>query len=97
MTLELCVLLWPTPGNDDALSAYEDEVLALIPAHGGRVVSRVRRDGGDPDAPLEVQVIHLPGEQAMQDYLVDPARVALADVHRRVIARTDVIRVTTLA
>ncbi len=95
MPLELCVLLWPTPGSDEALTAYEDTVLALVPAHGGRVVSRVRRDDGGP-GPLEVQVIHLPDEEAMQSYLADPVRAALADEHRRVIARTEIIRVTTL-
>lgn len=43
MTLTLAVLLWPHLGEDEALCAYEDEVLALLPAYGGRVVSRVRR------------------------------------------------------
>jgi uncharacterized protein (DUF1330 family) len=104
MALELCVLLWATDGNDDALTRYEDTVLALVPKHGGRVVSRVRRaasdrggeGGGDDGAPLEVQVIHLPDDAALQSYLTDPERVALADVHRTVIARTDLIRVETL-
>ena len=71
MTLELCVRRGRRPATTTAPSAYEDEVLAWCPAHGGRVVSRVRRDGGDRTPRL--QVIHLPGEQAMQDYLVDPA------------------------
>ncbi len=95
MSLELCVLLWASDGNDDALSRYEDTVLALVPEHGGRVVSRVRRIG-DGDAPLEVQVIHLPNDAALQAYLTDPRRVALADVHREVVARTELIRVETL-
>ncbi|GAB3574255.1 hypothetical protein GCM10027406_04050 [Leifsonia lichenia] len=100
MALQLCVLLWATDGNDDALTHYEDTVLALVPKHGGHVVSRVRRverDGdGDGEAPLEVQVIRLPDDAALQSYLADPERVALADVHRTVIARTDLIRVETL-
>lgn len=100
MALELCVLLWATDGNDDALTRYEDTVLALVPKHGGHVVSRVRRagtdGGGDDDGPLEVQVIHLPDDAALQSYLTDPERVALAGVHRTVIARTDLIRVETL-
>lgn len=95
MTLELCVLLWASPGQDDALTDYEDTVLALIPEYGGTVVSRVRRVG-DGDGPREVQIIHLPDDAAMQAYLGDPERRALADVHQRVIARTDVLSVETI-
>ena len=95
MGLELCVLLWAAEGRDAELEAYEDTVLALVPRHGGRVVSRVVR-ADDGDGPREVQVLHLPGEEALQSYLQDPDRVALADVHRAVIARTELIRVRTL-
>lgn len=95
MTLDLCVLLWAADGEEAALADYEDRVLALIPEHGGEVVSRVRRaDRGD--GPLEVQVIRLPDEQALTSYLEDPRRLALADVHRRAVARTELIRVTTV-
>jgi uncharacterized protein (DUF1330 family) len=94
MTLRLCVLLWVVEGREAELEAYEDTVLELVPRYGGQVVSRVRNDGSD--GPREVQVIHLPDEEAMQRYLVDPERTALGDVHAAVIARTDVLRVTTL-
>lgn len=95
MTLRLCVLLWATPGEEDALTTYEDTVLAFVPEHGGEVVSRVRR-ADDSDGPLEVQVIHLPDEGALTAYMNDSRRLALADTHRRVVARTDLIRVTTI-
>jgi uncharacterized protein (DUF1330 family) len=95
MTLQLCVLLWAIDGQDDALTAYEDTVLALVPKHGGEVVSRVRRLD-DGEGPLEVQVIHLPDEAALQAYLTDPARLALTDAHRRAVERTEVITVRTI-
>ncbi|BDV29843.1 DUF1330 domain-containing protein [Microbacterium terricola] len=95
MTLELCVLLWAAENLDDALTEYEDTVLALVPKHGGRVVSRVRRIS-DGDGPREVQVIHLPDDAALQAYMSDPERVALADVHRRVVARTEILTVDTI-
>ena len=95
MTLELCVLLWASPGQDDALTAYEDTVLALVPKHGGTVVSRVRRVG-DGDGPLEMQVIHLPDESALRAYMEDPERLALADVHRAAVARTEIVNVETI-
>jgi uncharacterized protein (DUF1330 family) len=90
MTVNLCVLLWATPGCETELIAYEDTVLALIPLHDGRVTSRVRR-ADDNEGPLEVQIIHFADEDAVSSYMNDPARQALADVHHRVIARTDVI------
>lgn len=95
MTLRLCVLLWAADGEERGLAEYEDTVLALVPEHGGEVVSRVRRaEAGD--GPLEVQVIHLPDEDALAAYMSDPRRLALADVHRRVVARTELMRVTTV-
>ncbi|MDX6275922.1 MAG: hypothetical protein QOJ72_50 [Nocardioidaceae bacterium] len=92
MTLTLCVLLWATPGNEEALSAYEDEVLALLGDHGARVIQRVRNVQAG-DGPYEVQVIELPGEQALDEFMTDPRRVASADVRDRVVARTEIIRV----
>lgn len=95
MNLKLCVLLWAADGQADALTRYEDTVLDLIPKYGGEVVSRVRRvDTGD--GPLEVQVVHLPDDSALQAYVKDPERLALADVHRRAVARTEIIQVETL-
>lgn len=90
----LCVLLWPTEGNADLLREYEDDVLALVPVYGGRVLSRVRAlPGQDAALPTEVQVIEMPDDDALAAYLADPARVALADVRDRVVARTDIVRV----
>lgn len=95
MTLKLCALLWPAIGHEQALIDYEDAVLALLPSHGGEVVSRVRRvEPGD--GPLEVQVIHLPDQAALDAYMRDPSRLALADVHRRAIARTELLTVETV-
>lgn len=61
MPLTLCVLLWSVDDQEGHLSAYEDEVLALVPEYGGTVLSRVRRTGGTTEQPYEVQVIELPG------------------------------------
>ncbi|MFI2703648.1 DUF1330 domain-containing protein [Cellulosimicrobium composti] len=97
MPITLCVLLWPTAGDADMLTAYEDDVLALVPVHGGRVVSRVRAlPGQDASLPTEVQVIEMPDDDALAAYLADPARVALADVRDRAVARTDIVRVSAV-
>ena len=96
--VELCVLLWARAGHDDDLVAYEDRVLALVPAHGGSVLQRARtdtsRDHGPNDHPTEVQFYRFPSESSLQAYLADDRRVALAAERDRVIARTEQLRVS---
>jgi uncharacterized protein (DUF1330 family) len=88
----LCVLLWAHQGQDRALVAYEDTVLQLVASHGGRVLQRARTDGADR-SPLEIQVLHFPSERALDAYMNDPQRAALAVERDRAIARTEVHRV----
>ena len=92
MSLILCVLLWARPGADDALTAYEDRVLALVSEHGGRVLQRVRSSGADGQ-PLEIQLLEFPSAEALGHYMADERRTALAGARDRAIARTDVIEV----
>jgi len=91
--VELCVLLWAHPGHEEGLVAYEDRVLALVPAHGGTVLQRART-AGDAAQPLEVQFYRFPSEDALQSYLADDRRVALAAERDRVVFRTEIMRVT---
>ncbi len=91
--LELCVLLWAHPGHEAELIAYEDRVLALVPGHGGTVLQRARSTGG-PVHPLEVQFYSFPSEAALQAYLADDRRVALAAERDRVVSKTELIRVS---
>ncbi len=88
----LVAMLWPLPGQEQLLVEYEDAVLALLPTYGCRVIERVRRTD-DTDGPFEVQIIEYPDEEAVAAYMVDPARLALANVHARAIERTQVVRV----
>jgi uncharacterized protein (DUF1330 family) len=96
MPLTLCVLLWSVDGQEGQLSAYEDEVLALVPEYGGTVLSRVRRTGGTTEQPYEVQVIELPDQGALDGYQADPRRTTLAGIRDQAIARTEIIPVTTV-
>ena len=88
----LCVLLWARAGQDGGLIAYEDAVLKLVPAHGGVVRERVRSDGAD-GAPLEIHMLEFPSEDALDAYMQDPQRLAMADARDRAIARTAIYRV----
>ena len=92
MNLTLCVLLWARPGAEDGLIAYENKVLDLVPAHGGRVLQRARGSGADGQ-PLEIQLLEFPSAAALDAYMTDDRRTSLAAERDRVIARTDVIQV----
>jgi hypothetical protein len=92
MSVTLSVLLWAQPGAGDALIAYEDRVLALIPGHGGRVLQRARSDGTNGQ-PFEIQLLEFPSTAALDDYMTDDRRLSLSDERDRAIARTEVIDV----
>ena len=92
MSVDLCVLLWPHRGQEEALIAYEDEVLALVPEHGGPVLQRVRSVDGD-GGPFEMHLIRFPDQAAFDAYLADPRRAEMADQRDAAIARTEVQRV----
>jgi len=88
----MCVLLWAKADADDALIAYEDRVLDLVPEHGGTVLNRARSSGADGQ-PLEIQLLEFPSAAALSDYMTDSRRLALADDRDRGVARTEVINV----
>jgi len=90
--LTLCVLLWAHPGAEEALTAYEDQVLALIPDHGGTVIQRARSSGAS-GYPLEIHILEFPSPQALDAYMTDGRREALAAERDRAIARTEIIEV----
>jgi uncharacterized protein (DUF1330 family) len=100
MPRTLCVLLWAQPGAQAALFAYEDRVLRLVPDHGGRVVQRAQVSGvqrgrgrGADGQPAEIQFLDFPSQAALDAYMADPRRTALAADRDRAIARTEIIDV----
>jgi len=99
MAITLCVLLWAADGEAQTLQDYETEVLGLVPRHGGRVLHRVTNVAHTDDAahgavqPTEVQLIEMPDEEALADFMADPDREARLDVRDRAIARTEILRV----
>ncbi|TWD82816.1 hypothetical protein FB561_3959 [Kribbella amoyensis] len=93
--IQLCCLLWARDGEEAGLTAYEDKVLALVPEHGGAVVSRARSTGADGQA-HEVQLFRFRDQAALDGFLQDPRRLALTDERDRVIARTELFAVEFL-
>jgi uncharacterized protein (DUF1330 family) len=92
MSLTLCILLWASPGAEDGLIAYEDRVLRIIPEHGGLVRQRARGSGA-AGQPLEIQILEFPSAQALDAFMTDGRRQALAGERDKVIAKTEVIEV----
>ena len=93
----LCVLLWANPGMESALIAYEDKVLGFVAEYGGQVIQRARNIGTDDHArenqPLEIQTLRFPSSQAVQRFMADDRRQALAEERDSVIAMTEIIEV----
>ncbi|GAB4596033.1 hypothetical protein MOKP4_23510 [Mycobacterium avium subsp. hominissuis] len=92
MTLTFYVFLWPHPGMEQALIAYEDAVLTLVNEHDGKVVHRARTDGVE-GRPLEIQLFEWASQEAMDRYMSDPRRTALAADREQAIARTEIVPV----
>lgn len=92
MTLRLCVLLWPLPGREDELHRYENAVLPLLVEHGGRLVARETVTRTNDAEPLEVQLIELRDQAALEAYMADSRRIALEADRSGAIARTQVLR-----
>lgn len=90
--VELCCLLWARDGEQEGMTEYEDHVLALLSAHGGEIVQRAIRADVD-DGPDEVQLFRFADDAALQEYLRDPRRTALAGERERVVARTELFPV----
>ena len=93
----LCVLLWANSGMESGLIAYEDKVLGFAAEYGGQILQRARNGGSDDHAlenqPLEIQTLRFPSAQAVQRFMADDRRQALAEERDRVIAMTEVIEV----
>ena len=81
----------------DAASAFEDEVLALLPAHGAQVVYRGRRTGEQAaELPLELHVLWFPSRTALEGYLGDPRRTAAIERFGDAFTRTIVVELQDL-
>jgi uncharacterized protein (DUF1330 family) len=95
MEVNLCVLLWAHEGRDAELSAYEDQVLGLLAEHDGYVIQRAKTvaRNGNSDEPTEVQLLRFPSDAALDGYMRDARREALAGQRDAAIAMTEVMRI----
>jgi len=92
----LCVLLWAHDGQEDLFAEYEDAALKIAVAHGGQVVSRLRRIDS-PESPFEVQILRFPSQVTFQTFMDDPLRLAMSEQRDRAVAKTEVIRVDEIS
>lgn len=59
----------PTDGVE-AFQRFEEQVLPIMPKHGGRLERRLR----SADSLTELHIVSFPSREALQQYLDDPAR-----------------------
>ena len=83
-------------GSDETESrSFEDEVLALLPDHGAKVLFRGRRTEGQSDSlPLEMHVLWFPSRLAFDGYLSDPRRSALLGKYGEVFTAKQAVELT---
>jgi len=94
MEVNLCVLLWAHEGREADLSAYEDRVLGLLAEHDGHLIQRARTVAGKgDDSEPTVQFLRFASEAALDGYMHDDRRAALASQRAAAIAMTEVLRV----
>ncbi|HWN61759.1 MAG TPA: hypothetical protein VNO25_13960 [Streptosporangiaceae bacterium] len=95
MEVNLCVLLWAHEGRGAELSAYEDQVLGLLGEHDGHVILRAKTvaRNGNSDEPTEVQLLRFASDAALDGYMRDARREALAGQRDAAIAMTEVMRI----
>jgi hypothetical protein len=86
--LLLVALVELVAGQEEASAQYEDEVLALLPRHGGSLERRLTT--GD----TEVQVIRFAGRAGLEAFRQDPDRLALRDRFGAAVPATRVLEVT---
>lgn len=90
--LLLVAIVEMAEGHAEAGHRYEDDVLALLPRHGGTVERRLRAT----DAPTEVHVIRFASRAGLDSFMVDPDRLALRDKLGEAAPTTRVIEVRDL-
>lgn len=93
MAITICVMLWARAGCEQPLADYEDQVLASLGRHQGRVLSRMRVLD---DGPCEIQILEFASEGALAEFQNDPERLALAGLRDEAVERTQIIRVEQL-
>jgi uncharacterized protein (DUF1330 family) len=86
--ITLCVLLSAIPGRETSLADYEDQVLALLGDHGGRLLARIRSAEGPWS---EAQLIEFESEHGLEGFQQDPRRLALSALRDEAIASTTIV------
>ena len=89
IVITLCVLLSAVSGRETSLAHYEDQVLALLGDHGGRLLARIRSANGPWS---EVQLIEFVSEHGFESFQQDPRRLGLSALREESIASSTIVR-----
>ena len=64
----------------EALRAFEDAVLTLLPRYGASAIVRAQRHEREPvELPTEIHILYFPSRYAYQGFLDDPDRIQLVN------------------
>jgi uncharacterized protein (DUF1330 family) len=89
---------YTTPELADRAAAYEDAVLPLVVEHGGHMVYRGRRRGGQDGAlPFEIHLLWFPHQTAFHAYVDDPRRAELVTTFGEVFTSKHVVELETIS
>jgi hypothetical protein len=86
-TLTFALIARILPEGVEAFRAYEDQVLALMNEHGGRLQRRLRNEMGT----VELHIVSFPSDVAHQKYRSDPRRIAAAPLLERSSAKLELL------
>lgn len=90
--LLISVHLYAHQGNITALRAFEQEALALIDRHDGRLLAAFKPANPDHSAeiPDEIHLLQFPSQAAFDDYRQSPETAALAQKRQMAIQKTHI-------
>jgi hypothetical protein len=95
--VELHVSLWAHVGQEQALTEYENRVLALLADHDATLVARVSPLPADTaDLPTEIHIIRFANQAAFDAYMVHPRRTAMSSERDAAVARTHIVPVVSV-
>jgi uncharacterized protein (DUF1330 family) len=85
--LVVVAVLYVRPGAEEVFADFEEQALAILHEHGGRL-ERAVRPVCAADAPHEIHVLTFPSQSVFDAYRGDPRLAALASPRQSAVEKT---------
>ncbi len=86
--IQVIVLLYAGEGGKPPLKAYQEEVMPIFHAHGGRLVSASHASKPRDDDPDEVHIVHFDSQEGLEAFRADPRHAVMREKRRYAIRDT---------